>query len=174
MSTLCEFTDNNLNNPLEIKERDQFNVGITAKLGPSATSTDFSKEALDVETPHNLLYGDDCGSSFNPTLDGKETEDVCYDQYINADVLLSSQGNYTTGKVFQRKTDRNGHEKGRAHSKSTADTREYVIEFPDGTKAEYLANIIAQNMYTPCDLDGNHCLLTKCKVDHKKTAVLYI
>jgi hypothetical protein len=31
------------------------------------------------------------------------------------------------------------------------DTREYVMELPDGTMAKYVANIIAENMYSQCD-----------------------
>ena len=42
------------------------------------------------------------------------------------------------------------------------------MQFPDGAEAEYSANIITQNIYAQCDLDGNQHLLLECIVDHKK------
>ena len=48
------------------------------------------------------------------------------------------------------------------------DTRQYIIEFPDGAEAEYTANVIAENMYAQCDSEGNQYLLLKGISDHKK------
>ena len=35
------------------------------------------------------------------------------------------------------------------------DTREYIVEFLDGLEAEYSENVIAENMWTQCDVEGN-------------------
>ena len=45
------------------------------------------------------------------------------------------------------------------------DTCTYEVEFPDGQVAEYSANVIAENMYTQCDTEGNQYLLLDEIVD---------
>jgi hypothetical protein len=44
----------------------------------------------------------------------------------------------------------------------------YKEEFPDGMISEYLANVIAENMWAQCDLDGQERLLMQAIVDHRK------
>jgi hypothetical protein len=39
------------------------------------------------------------------------------------------------------------------------DTQMYKVEFPDGQIVEYSANVIAENMYSQCDAEGNQYLL---------------
>jgi hypothetical protein len=34
------------------------------------------------------------------------------------------------------------------------DTRNFEIDLPDGRSDEYTANVIAENMYAPCDIEG--------------------
>jgi hypothetical protein len=47
--------------------------------------------------------------------------------------------------------------------------QEYTyLEFPDGAGAEYTANIIAENIYAQCNIDGERYLLLKLICDHKK------
>ena len=47
------------------------------------------------------------------------------------------------------------------------DTREYEEEFIDGTTKRYSANIVAENIYSQCDSEGNQYLVLKEIVDHK-------
>jgi hypothetical protein len=47
------------------------------------------------------------------------------------------------------------------------DTRTHEIDLPDGHSDEYTANVIAENMYTQCDAEGNQCNLTESIIDHK-------
>jgi hypothetical protein len=42
----------------------------------------------------------------------------------------------------------------RASANSVLDTRTYEIEFPDGRSDEYTSNVIAENMYSQCDIEG--------------------
>jgi hypothetical protein len=58
--------------------------------------------------------------------------------------------------------------KGTSHRDVMFDTRAYILEFPDGAEAEYTANIIAENMYAQCNIDGEQYLLLKSICDHKK------
>jgi hypothetical protein len=44
----------------------------------------------------------------------------------------------------------------------------YEVEFPDGQVAEYSANVIAKNMYTQCDAEGNQYLLLDEIVDWRQ------
>jgi hypothetical protein len=57
--------------------------------------------------------------------------------------------------------------RGRANAKSMLDTRTYEIEFPDGCSDEYTANVIAENMYAQCDIEGRQYNLMEGIVDHK-------
>jgi hypothetical protein len=47
------------------------------------------------------------------------------------------------------------------------DNRTYEIEFPDGRSDEYTANVIAENMYSQCDIEGRQYNLMEGIVDHK-------
>jgi hypothetical protein len=48
------------------------------------------------------------------------------------------------------------------------DSREYEIEFADGTRDKYQANVIAENMFAQVDSEGNQFLLLQEVTDHKK------
>ena len=54
------------------------------------------------------------------------------------------------------------------HSNPILDTWTYEVKFPDGQVAEYLANIITENMYPQCDTKGNQYILLKEIVDWQK------
>ena len=47
------------------------------------------------------------------------------------------------------------------------DTKEYEVEFIDGTTERYSANIMAENIYSQCYSEGNQYLVLKEIVDHK-------
>ena len=47
------------------------------------------------------------------------------------------------------------------------DTREYVVEFTDGTTDNYFANVIAKCMYAQIDSKGNHYQLLSEITDHR-------
>ena len=46
-------------------------------------------------------------------------------------------------------------EYGRRHANLKMDTREYEVEFIDGMTERYSANIMAENIYSQCNLEGN-------------------
>jgi hypothetical protein len=41
------------------------------------------------------------------------------------------------------------------------------VEFPDGAEAEYSANVIAENIWAQCNIDGNQYQLLDAVIDHK-------
>jgi hypothetical protein len=47
------------------------------------------------------------------------------------------------------------------------DTRTYEIEFPDGHSDEYTANVIAENLYDQCDIEGIQFNLMEGIIEHR-------
>ena len=85
-------------------------------------------------------------------------------------MLLPLGDKFKTGRVTGRKRNADGKETGTANPNSILDSREYIIEFPDGAEAEYSANVIAENMYAQCDIDGHQHIILDAIVDYKKDA----
>jgi hypothetical protein len=61
-----------------------------------------------------------------------------------------------SGKVVWRKRELDGTVRGPSNANLMLDTRTYEIEFPDGRSHEYTVNVIADNMYSQCDIYGRH------------------
>ena len=59
---------------------------------------------------------------------------------------------------------------GRRNANPILDTREYVIEMPDGSVAEYTTNVIAENLYSQVDSEGRQFLLLTEIFDYAKDA----
>jgi hypothetical protein len=57
---------------------------------------------------------------------------------------------------------------GCAHANPLFDTREYEVEFTDGTNEEYQANVIAENMFAQIHSEGNQYLLLQEIMDHER------
>ena len=70
-----------------------------------------------------------------------------FDAYLTASVLLPHGGELLKAQVVGQKRDANGNPVERAHSNLILDTREYEVEFTDGAREIYMANLIAENMY---------------------------
>jgi hypothetical protein len=47
------------------------------------------------------------------------------------------------------------------------DTITYEIEFPYGRSDEYTANVIAENMYAQCNIEGRQYNLMEGIIDHR-------
>ena len=71
-------------------------------------------------------------------------------------------------RVVGRKRDHDGNPVGRRNENPILDTREYTVEFEDGSTDSYAANVIAENMFSQVDEHGNEFLLLKEIVDHRK------
>jgi hypothetical protein len=98
----------------------------------------------------------------------KEEHDVdTYDQYVGAHVRLPIGDEIRSVKVVRRTRKLDGTVRGRANANSMLDTRTYEIEFPDGRSDEYNANVIAENMYAQCDIEGRKYNLMEGIIDHK-------
>jgi predicted transcriptional regulator len=109
-----------------------------------------------VTPTYDCYEDDDVNSSKMQYIDDiKEEHDVdTYDQYVGSHVRVSIGDEIRSGKVVRRKRELDGTVTGRANANSMLDTRTYEIEFPDGHSDEYTANVIAENMYAQCDIEG--------------------
>jgi len=64
-----------------------------------------------------------------------------YDQYIGAEVMVTHGDEKIRGKVMKRAKGEDGNPISRRDQNPLLDTREYVVKLPDGTTAEYVANV---------------------------------
>jgi hypothetical protein len=77
-----------------------------------------------------------------------------YDKYIRAQLRMPLNNEMAEAKVVGRKRDASGNPIGVSHANPLQDTRVYEVAFPDGTMAEYSANLIATAMFAQVDDDG--------------------
>jgi len=150
----------------EIKKKKEAHDKVAhERYGPAMTAKDLVDE--DIETPAYDLYEDDDGERHEHCEEADVTPEEG-DQYLNAQVLLQKGDGFKTGKVVRRKRDVDGTLKGTANTNPILDTRAYEVEFPDGEVSEYTANVIAENMWAQCDLEGRQHLLMDEIIDYRK------
>ena len=70
--------------------------------------------------------------------------------------------------MVSRKHDRDGSPVGKPATNPLLDTREYMVEFVDGSTHAYAANVIAETMYSQVDSEGHSLALLKEINDHRK------
>ena len=74
--------------------------------------------------------------------------------------LPKGGGEVELGRVTKRLRDKDGLPIGTANDNPILDTRVYEVEFPDGHKASLAANVIAENLFSQIDDEGNcHVML---------------
>jgi hypothetical protein len=82
-------------------------------------------------------------------------------------VDIPRAGEIETGTVTRRLRDADGKPLGRRNPNPLLDTREYEVEFPDGTMDTYSANIIAENLYSQVDTEGKQYQVISEIIDHR-------
>ncbi len=94
-----------------------------------------------------------------------------YNKLVGATFLLDpirNPGNVATkATVIKQKTDIHRKPLGKAHPNPLLDTREYIVEFEDGTFDSYFANTIAENLFSQCDAEGRQFNTIRDIIDHK-------
>ena len=97
-----------------------------------------------------------------------EDDDIdSYDKYIGAEIIIDGDKRAT---VKRRMTDFDGRPLGTANRNPMLDTRQYEIEYDDGTTDAYFANVIAENLYSQVDDEGSQHLVISEISDHRKNA----
>ena len=74
-------------------------------------------------------------------------------------ILDVGLANERQGHIAKRSRGLDGEAVGRAHINPLFDTREYGIEFTDGSMDKCTANVIAENMFAQVNYEGNQYLL---------------
>jgi hypothetical protein len=104
-----------------------------------------------------------------------EDDPLAKDLLVGAEVHLPRQegqdgGKETrpVGKVVGRKHKDDGTLVGSYHPDQRLDTRQYEVEFNDGTREAYVYNTIAQALYSELDADGERWYSFDSIVGHKK------
>ena len=90
-----------------------------------------------------------------------------YDEYLTAEVLLPNMGEMTKAKVMGRKRDPDEKPVGLHNANPLLDTRQYEVEFADGATDVFTANLIADNLYSQVDEEGNSYSIMSEITDHK-------
>ena len=83
------------------------------------------------------------------------------DNYIHAELLMDIGGERLQGRVVKRAKDHEQNKKGHSHQNPIFNTCTYLVEFAGSSVGEYLANIIAENIYSQIDSKG--CLYAVLK-----------
>jgi hypothetical protein len=91
-----------------------------------------------------------------------------YDQIINAEVALQLGDEMLLGRVTKRAVGPDSTLTGSYDNNPYINTMIYEVEFPDGQLREYAVNIIAENMLTQVDSDGNSITIMEGIIDYKK------
>ena len=76
--------------------------------------------------------------------------------------------NERQGRVTKRSRGLGGEVVGLAQANPFFDTREYDIEFTDGSVDKYTANVMTENMFTYVDDEGNQYLIMNEITYHRK------
>ena len=93
---------------------------------------------------------------------------------MNAELCFDlGTNNERRGRVVKRLRGLDGEPIGRSPPNPLFDTREYEIEFTDGSKEKYQANVIAENMFAQVDYEGHQYLLLQEITDHRKLGSTY-
>lgn len=162
-SSFVAVSDDEMKQPEMIKRMEEFDKNILEVLGDPIDVDEFPEE----RTPDYVPYEED--DELPPQIPERDDVDAStFDPYVNAEVLLPNRGVMQTARIRNRKRDSTGDLIGHAAVNPILDTRQYEVEFPDGSEATYSANIIAQNMIAQCDSEGNQFLLAQHVLDHAK------
>ena len=166
-STVRSLTTDKIMDLVQANKRQDFDKALKDALGEPLTEEDLAGDP-DYETPEMEPY-DDADDGKTPLVQdiNKVDADTC-DQYVEAQVELSDGDKIQTGKVVGRKHGPDEEANFIANTNPILDTRTYDVDFPNGNITEYSTNVIAENMFAQCNMEGNQFVLMAAFVDHKK------
>ena len=166
-STYRALTETEIEDKAHMKLREEYDESIRVRIGRPSSSSELNELDPEAVTPEYEFYHDDLEGSQEHAPDIEDVTPEDLDVYVGAEVNLPIGGEVQSGKVRRRSRDAAGDVTGKANANPILDTRTYQVEFQDGQVAEYTANVIAENMYTQCDPEGNQQMLMDALIDHK-------
>lgn len=157
-SSVAPLTDMDLHNPSIKDQFDKFNREcFTTNLTSSGDIKIFPEIIKELE--EDVIYSTPEADNFTPE---------CYDEYLSTQIVLPVGGEFHRGQVTRRMHDQNGKPIGTRNPNPLMDTREYEVLFPDGSVNSYVANTIAENIYSQVDEEGNNYALLREIIDHEE------
>ena len=106
-----------------------------------------------------------------PEQDSINNSDVL-DGYVNMEIAMprGEEGQLQHAIVKKRAVDRDGKPIGIANKNPLLDSRVYEVEYNDGSMEAITANIIAENILSQVDDNGNRQMMMEEIMDHRKTS----
>ena len=151
-----------------------FNNKVLAKIGDEVKPEEAYFEGQLPEPPPELFEDgfEDEVTMEEPEASIPDVDDIPdgdnYDEYIGNMVMMDRGDERLKCFVKKRTHDLSGDPIGKRNSNPMLDTRQYTLEMPDGSTEDYMANIIAENIYSSIDEDGNTFALLDELIVHEK------
>ena len=154
-----------------IKEHNDY---ISKRFGDKVPDPELVRNIQNIEHFEYELFDDDEDElvvPVDPELSAKEADEFpmpdAYDQYLTANILIERQGEPMRGTVVRRAKDQHGAAIGIPNNNPLLDSREYEVEYPDGTVDVLTANQIAESLYSRTDAEGREHMLMREILEHK-------
>jgi hypothetical protein len=130
----------------------------------------FTKVVLEEDEQDEGHYHD---RDENDRESDREVDPLAQDLLVGAQVNLSSHlpeidGEHATVKVIGCKRTADGELVGKYHPDRNLDTRQYEVEYQDGTREAHLMNSITAALHSELDNDGKRWYTFDSIVDHKR------
>jgi hypothetical protein len=90
------------------------------------------------------------------------------DPFIGAKVYMPHGDRTEIAKVLGRKRGPDGNYIGRAHANPILDSRQFIIEFPDGDQQDIAYNMLAEHLFSQVDEEGNQYQMFKAIIGHRR------
>jgi hypothetical protein len=151
-SSVIHLRDYELSDPTILRQQDEYMRKIHER---GHMSYDFEDPFIITESDHQFsefMHEEENQVYSTPEMDDFTPE--TYDEYLVAQVLLPLGDSMQMGEVIRRKRDHNGRPMGIHNANPLLDTREYIVSFPDGAQQSFMANAIAENLYSQADTEG--------------------
>jgi hypothetical protein len=102
-------------------------------------------------------------------LDMEDPDTPGFDPLVKAQVILLHKGGDVMAMVVGQKRDLDGNLIGRKHRIQVLDSQAYEVKFLDGEWQQVSYNLLAEDLLSQNDEEGNqHQLFKKIGVDHQK------
>ena len=141
-------------------------------IGNYCNATISNTEIKSSDDPYESLFeDDDLPMDDEPPMDTTYYTDPPYtedsDNLVGAKIPLQHKGEIKEGEVVSRKRDSSGMLIGTQHINPIMDSREYQVQFPDGSYTDYSANLLLENLHSQVDVYGHTMELLKGIIDHR-------
>ena len=178
-TTVQHLTHDDINLPDVQEQVKQYHIHLDMALGANQYNIDDSiddfvhddmKAVAGDEHVEGDYYGLEEPHDIDDVVDNTDERTMAntYDQYIGAEVSVPDRkGQKIMAKVMKKVKCKDNNIEGKGYN-PLHDHSVYEIEFTDGTTEELTANVIAENMLSQCDEQGNQYMLLNEIMDHKK------